>query len=105
MFLTSGVASKPRAFWGAYAVSKAGLEALAATYADEVDNTPVRVALINPGGVRTRMRAEAMPGEDPLTLPSPEAIAPLILELARADREPPTGVVNYRDWAARGAAA
>ncbi|MBW3616171.1 MAG: SDR family NAD(P)-dependent oxidoreductase [Proteobacteria bacterium] len=93
VFLTSGVAAEPRAFWGPYAVSKAGLEALVRTYADEVANTAVRVALYNPGRTRTRMRAEAFPGEDPETLPPPEAHAPAILELLRADRDPPGGVV------------
>ena len=101
VFLTSGVAQRPRAFWGAYAVSKAGLEALVATYADETEKTSVRTALVNPGPTRTRMRYEAFPGEDPDTLPPPEAIAPLILEMARPDREPPAGVVDYREWAAQ----
>ena len=105
VFLTSGVARSPRAFWGPYAVSKAGLEALVATWNDEMENTKLRAALLNPGATRTRMRAEAMPGEDPETLPPPEAIAPLILELARADRTPPAEVVNYRDWAAAAPAA
>ena len=105
VFLTSGVARAPRAFWGAYAVSKAGLEALVATYADEVDHTPIRTALVNPGATRTRMRAEAFPGEDPETLPTPEQVAALVVEMARPDREPPRGVVSYRDWTASTAPA
>lgn len=99
VFVTSGAASRPRAFWGPYAVSKAALEALAATYADETETTPVRVALFNPGPTHTRMRAEAFPGEDKAALPTPEAVAAAIVELARPDRVPPGGVVNFRDWA------
>ncbi len=100
VFVTSGIAAKPRAFFGAYAASKAGMEALVRTYADEMDSTAVRCALVNPGPMRTRMRAGAFPGEDPADLPPPEALAPLLLELARADRAPPTEVVHYKDWTA-----
>ena len=82
IFVTSGVARGPRAYWGAYAVSKAALEMLAGIYAEEVKNTSVRVNILDPGAVRTAMRAEAMPGEDPETLPPPEAIADSFLELA-----------------------
>jgi NAD(P)-dependent dehydrogenase (short-subunit alcohol dehydrogenase family) len=99
IFLSSGVARKPRAFWGGYAASKAGLEALVATYADEMETTTVRALCVNPGAMRTKMRAGAYPGEDPLTLPAPEEIAPLMVELARPDREPPA-YVSFRDWAA-----
>ena len=100
LFLTSGVARRPRAFWGAYAASKAGLEALAATYADEVEHTQVRVAVVNPGPMRTVMRARAFPGEDPTTLPSPDEIVPLALELVRPDQTPPTDVVSFHEWKA-----
>jgi NAD(P)-dependent dehydrogenase (short-subunit alcohol dehydrogenase family) len=72
VFLTSGVAQRPRAYWGPYAVSKAGLEALAKSYADEVARTPLRVNIANPGATRTGMRAKAFPGEDPMTLPTAE---------------------------------
>jgi NAD(P)-dependent dehydrogenase (short-subunit alcohol dehydrogenase family) len=98
VFLTSGAARRPRAFWGAYAASKAGLEALVAVYADEIEHTNVRAALVNPGPMRTLMRARAFPGEDPMTLPEPAEIVPLVLELARADRTPPAGVVSFPDW-------
>jgi NAD(P)-dependent dehydrogenase (short-subunit alcohol dehydrogenase family) len=101
IFLSSGVAQKPRAFWGGYAASKAGLEALVATYADEMDTTTVRALCVNPGAMRTKMRAGAYPGEDPLTLPEPSELVPLIVELARPDREPPA-YVNFRDWASAG---
>ena len=100
IFLTSVVAPG-RAFWGGYAASKAGLESLVATYADEMENTTVRAVCLDPGFVRTRMRAQAYPGEDPMTLAEPSTIAPLVLELARPDRDPPKGVVRFRDWSAR----
>ena len=98
IFLTSGVAQAPRAFWGPYAVTKAGLEAMVRTYADETDHTPIRPVLLNPGAMRTQMRAEAMPGEDPASLPDPADIGPLVVELARGDREPPP-YVSFRAWA------
>jgi NAD(P)-dependent dehydrogenase (short-subunit alcohol dehydrogenase family) len=81
VFLTSVAAHSPRAYRGLYAVSKAALEALARTYAAETAATPVRVNLFNPGPTRTRMRAEVMPGEDPMTLPPPEMVAAKIVEL------------------------
>lgn len=81
VFLTSGV-SGGRAYWGTYAVSKAALEALVRTYAEEVAKTGVRVNLVNPGATRTRMRATAYPGEDPQALKPPEAVADAILALA-----------------------
>lgn len=85
IFVTSGAAQANHAYWGPYAVSKAGLEALAKTYAHEMTNTTVRTNLINPGPVRTQMRAKAFPGENPDTLPAPEDIAPLFVELARPE--------------------
>ena len=95
VFLTSS-AARGIAFWSAYAASKAGLEALVASYADEMENTPVRAVCLDPGAVRTRMRAQAFPGEDPATLPEPSAVAPTILELARPDRAP-LGVVRFQN--------
>ena len=100
VFLSSSVAQQPRAFWGAYAASKAGLEALVATWDDELTPTAVRALCVNPGAMRTRMRAGAYPGEDPAALPAPEEIVPLIVELARPDREPPRACVNFREWKA-----
>lgn len=82
VFVTSGAAQAKRAYWGPYSVTKAALEALAKTYAHEVANTNVRVNLLNPGPIRTEMRARAFPGEDPMTLPTPEDIAPLFIDLA-----------------------
>jgi NAD(P)-dependent dehydrogenase (short-subunit alcohol dehydrogenase family) len=82
IFVTSGAAINPRAYWGPYSVSKAGLEALVKTYAHEVENTPVRANLINPGPTRTNMRAKAFPGENPATLKTPESITPTFVRLA-----------------------
>lgn len=81
LFVTSGAARKNTPFWGGYAMSKAALKSLALTYAAECDGTAIKVNLLNPGPVRTAMRANAMPGEDPDTLPKPDALAPLIVEL------------------------
>ncbi|HEY0293446.1 MAG TPA: SDR family NAD(P)-dependent oxidoreductase [Hansschlegelia sp.] len=82
VFLTSGAVHKDRAYWGPYAVTKAGVEALARSYAAETAaNTPVRVMLVNPGPLRTAMRARAMPGEDAATLKTPAEIAPKIVAL------------------------
>ncbi len=74
---------KGRAYWGAYAVSKAALETLARVYAAETEQTKVRVNVIDPGSVRTAMRANAKPGEDPMTLPAPEEITDIFVELAK----------------------
>lgn len=85
LFLTSGASNRAdtKAYWGPYAVSKAALDLLARTYAAETRNTSnIRVMLVNPGPLRTRMRAEAMPGEDPLTLRTPEELAPKLVALA-----------------------
>ena len=82
VFVTSGAASAKNAYWGPYAVSKAGLEALVKTYAMECATTPVKANLINPGPIRTRMRAKAFPGEDPMTLKTPDDIAPAFVRFA-----------------------
>jgi len=82
VFVSSSVGHQARSFWGTYAVSKAALEMTAGIYAEECAKTNVRVNMINPGGTRTDMRAEAMPGENPEDVKSPEAINHLFLELA-----------------------
>jgi NAD(P)-dependent dehydrogenase (short-subunit alcohol dehydrogenase family) len=97
LFMTSTVGHRPRAYWGAYAVSKAGLEAMVRTYADELSGTPVRVNLLNPGATRTNMRAKAMPGEDPGSLPTPADIAPSILRMVSPDWSGQGEMVNFRD--------
>lgn len=85
IFLSSGAGNRAdlKPFWGAYAVSKAALDALARTYAAETETTSnIKVTLVNPGPLRTKMRAAAMPGEDPLTLRTPEDLAPKLVEIA-----------------------
>ena len=81
VFVSSGAARKHTPFWGGYAMSKAALESLALTYAAECETTKVKVNLLNPGPLRTKMRAKAFPGEDPALLQPPEAVVPLILDL------------------------
>jgi NAD(P)-dependent dehydrogenase (short-subunit alcohol dehydrogenase family) len=82
IFVTSGVGSGVFPYWGAYAVSKAALEMMVRTYAGETTKTRLRVNLLDPGAVRTGMRAAAFPGENPATLPPPESVVPQFLELA-----------------------
>jgi NAD(P)-dependent dehydrogenase (short-subunit alcohol dehydrogenase family) len=82
VFISSGAAHKSTAYWGPYSVSKAALESLVRTYAAETATTPIRVMLVNPGPLRTRMRAAAMPGEDPMTLRTPEELVPHLVRLA-----------------------
>ncbi|MCF1742093.1 SDR family NAD(P)-dependent oxidoreductase [Paradevosia shaoguanensis] len=81
VFVSSGAATNPRAYWGSYAASKAALNALVKVYAEEMGNTPVKANVFYPGQVRTAMRAKAMPGEDPDTLPSPKTIAPALVDM------------------------
>jgi NAD(P)-dependent dehydrogenase (short-subunit alcohol dehydrogenase family) len=81
IFLTSGVAGG-RAYWGSYAITKTAIEALARTWAEEMDKTSLRINTVNPGGVRTAMRAKAYPGEDPAKLSSPDNITDIFVELA-----------------------
>jgi NAD(P)-dependent dehydrogenase (short-subunit alcohol dehydrogenase family) len=85
LFVTSGASHRFRSYWGAYAMSKAALEAIVLTYAAECAGTATAANLLNPGPLRTRMRQKAMPGEDPATLDPPEAVCPLILELLAPD--------------------
>ena len=81
VFVTSGRVLRPRAYWGMYGASKAGMEHLVMTWAQEVEATPLRVNLVDPDIVATKMRAAAMPGEDPATLPQPTDVAPGIAAL------------------------
>jgi NAD(P)-dependent dehydrogenase (short-subunit alcohol dehydrogenase family) len=82
IFVTDTIARAPRAFWGAYAASKAGLEALVRVYADETERTALRVNLIDPGRLRTALRARAYPGEKPESVPAPESVTDLFVALA-----------------------
>ena len=103
IFMSSGAAQKCRPYWGPYSVSKAALEALARTYAGETRNTAVRVVVVDPGKTRTAMRAKAMPGEDPKTLPKPSEIVPHLVEMASPSFQR-TNVLfefptrSYREW-------
>ena len=81
VFITSGVANKATGYLGPYAASKAALEALARVWAHETASTPLRVNLFNPGPIRTHMRATVFPGEDPMTLDTPEQAAELIVPM------------------------
>ena len=85
IFVTSGVARGVFPYWGPYAVSKAGLEMLVKIYAGEIAKTRVRANLIDPGIVRTRLRARAFPGEDPSRLPPPDSVADRFLALAGSE--------------------
>jgi NAD(P)-dependent dehydrogenase (short-subunit alcohol dehydrogenase family) len=102
VFVTSGVAGSATAYWGPYAVSKAALEVLARTYANETSLTPVRANLIDPGPIRTRMRAQAMPGEDPTTLEGPERVADKIVELCLPSFAESGKLYDYQRAALRG---
>jgi NAD(P)-dependent dehydrogenase (short-subunit alcohol dehydrogenase family) len=81
VFVTSSVARTARAYWGAYAASKAAMETLVRCWADETDATPLRINIFDPGRTATRMRAMAFPGEDPRTLPTPQARAAALVKL------------------------
>jgi NAD(P)-dependent dehydrogenase (short-subunit alcohol dehydrogenase family) len=96
VFVSSGAASGKNAYWGPYAVSKAGLEALVKTYAHEVASTAIKVNLLNPGPVRTTMRQRAYPGENPDTLPAPEALVPMFLDLLDVGQSDSGQVYNFR---------
>ncbi|MEA2863499.1 MAG: hypothetical protein QOC84_1455, partial [Bradyrhizobium sp.] len=85
VFVTSGAANKAPAYLGPYAASKAALETLVRVWAHETATTPIRVNLFSPGPIRTRMRATVFPGEDPLTLDTPEQAAELILPMCAPD--------------------
>jgi NAD(P)-dependent dehydrogenase (short-subunit alcohol dehydrogenase family) len=92
VFTTSGVSVKGRAYWGAYAVSKFADEGLMQVLADELaTETPIRVNSVNPGAVRSAMRAKAYPGEDPATLTSPEDVVWPFLYLLGPDSRGVTG--------------
>ena len=84
IFVTSG-AARGKAFWGPYSATKAGLEGLVKTYADEMENTTIRVNLVSPGPTRTRMRAQAFPGEKPEQLKTPDEVSDLFVDLAAED--------------------
>ena len=97
VFITSGVVPRPRAFWGPYQASKAGLEALIYAWADENEKTDLRINLFDPGAVRTAMRADAVPGEDPMTLPTPEVVAAHLAPMLEASETRNNARINVSD--------
>jgi NAD(P)-dependent dehydrogenase (short-subunit alcohol dehydrogenase family) len=96
VFLTSGAAWVPMAYWGPYSISKAAVELMARIYAAETASTNLRVNVFNPGPIRTRMRATAMPGEDPMTLDTPENVAEKIIDLCVPAYTQTGMLYNYR---------
>ena len=81
LILSSAAAHKCRPFWGVYSASKAAVEALARTWAGETQRLPLRIVSVDPGATRTAMRAQAVPGEDPSTVPHPSEVAARLLPL------------------------
>jgi NAD(P)-dependent dehydrogenase (short-subunit alcohol dehydrogenase family) len=96
VFVTSGITSHPRAYWGAYAASKAALEMMTRIYAAETETTRVRVNLFNPGPTRTRLRAQALPGEDQTTLEPPDKPAARIVDLCLPTFQESGKLYDYR---------
>jgi NAD(P)-dependent dehydrogenase (short-subunit alcohol dehydrogenase family) len=95
VFVTSGLANKCWAYWGPYSISKAALEAMVKTYAAEVATTSLRVNCFSPGATRTGMRAKAMPGEDPMSLPHPDDVAAQIVPMCEPAFSDNGGVWKY----------
>ncbi len=85
VFVTSGHAQSTPAYSGVYSISKAALEAMVKTYAAEMATTKVRANLFSPGATRTKMRAQAMPGEDPMKLPAPDEVAAQVVAMCAAE--------------------
>jgi NAD(P)-dependent dehydrogenase (short-subunit alcohol dehydrogenase family) len=99
VFTSSSVGRAPRAFWGAYAVAKAALEAAARVFADEHAHEDIRFVTLNPGATRTAMRAAAYPGEDPSTVATAESKMDLYLHLLGPDAHDRTfTALDARDW-------
>ena len=99
VFVSSGAARKFGAYWGAYSISKAALEALVKTYASENATTALGANLLNPGPIRTAMRAQAMPGEDPDTLPTPAQLAAASLALFTPGCQANGAIFDFADGA------
>lgn len=99
LFVTSGITRRPRAYWGPYAASKAALEAMVIGYAEEVANTALRVNIVDPGRVATKMRHLAYPGEDPKTLPQPRDVTEAFVALAEPGFTGNGQVVQATDFA------
>lgn len=98
VFVSSGAAHKSNPYWGGYAMSKAALEVTVKTWAEEMKIGNIRANLVNPGPMRTAMRAKAMPGEDQATLPHPREIAPMFVELCSEEFSETGQVFDFREW-------
>jgi NAD(P)-dependent dehydrogenase (short-subunit alcohol dehydrogenase family) len=95
VFVTSGLAQKCFPYWGTYSIGKAALEAMVRTYAGEVATTNLRVNCFSPGPTRTKMRATAMPGEDPMTIPTPQTVSAQIVPMCMPSFADNGGVWKY----------
>ena len=95
---SSNVARNPRHFWGGYAASKAALECLVKTYAMEVENSNLRVNILNPGAIKTAMRAKAAPGEDASKLDTTADLMPLMMQLCSPEFDDNAKVADYKMW-------
>ncbi len=95
IFVSSGLAQKCWAYWGPYSISKAALEAMVKTYANEIATSTVRANCFSPGATRTKMRATAMPGEDPESLPHPDEVAAQIVQMCEASFTDNGGVWKF----------
>jgi NAD(P)-dependent dehydrogenase (short-subunit alcohol dehydrogenase family) len=96
VFVTSGASHKANAYLGPYAASKAALETLARVWANETERTPLRINLFSPGPIRTRMRATVFPGEDPMTLDTPEQAAEFIVPMCLPSWSETGKLYNYQ---------
>jgi NAD(P)-dependent dehydrogenase (short-subunit alcohol dehydrogenase family) len=101
VFVSSGAARSARPYWGLYAATKAAVEAMVKSYAGEMESTPVRVNVFYPGAVRTAMRARAMPGEDPETLPPPAEVAPRLIDMVEPGYEQNGALFDFKSGETR----
>ena len=99
VIVSSGSNGKAKAYWGGYMMSKAAVENLALTYSNENLNGSIKSNVVNPGPIRTGMRAKAVPGEDAEALPAPEDVAKLFVELSVPDCKHSGEVINFYEWA------
>lgn len=98
IFLSSGAGSNAYAYWGLYGATKAALDLMVRDWAEEIRNvTKVRAMLVNPGRTRTRMRAEAAPGEDPMSIPAPHEITPYLIRMASPDWDETGKIFDFPD--------
>jgi len=99
IIVSSGSTGQDKAYWGGYMMTKAAVENIALTYSNENKITDINSNVINPGAIRTSMRAKAAPGENPEKLPAPEDVAKLFVELATPHCQQNGDVVSFYQWA------